>query len=182
MGLIGARRMNFQRYSLFEKKTLAWRLFKRHHTHFNDTYWSHVAASKYTFSSTSSHQREDPASNLFSFALGDRRIPATLGQWADSYSDFNKWIHISAIVALCGYLETYIAQASTAALESNPAIVLGGGPRIDGAIYLKNNPSYTMFPHVTDLVRGDWQARAACFLKLFGSCPHSPYIGDLERL
>lgn len=174
--------MTFKRHSLFEKRTLAGRLFKRHHTHFNDTYWAHRTALKFSYAATSKFKRTDPTHSLFSFAHGDRRIPSTLGRWADSYSDFDTWIHMASVIALCGYLETYIAQVATAALESDPSLILGGGPRIDGAAYLKHNPQYDMYSHVEGLVRGDWQARAAHFSRLFGSCPYGACIGDLERL
>lgn len=174
--------MTFKRYSLFEKRTLAGRLFKRHHTHFNDTYWAHRTALKFSYAATVPFNRADPTSVLFPLSQGDRRVPSTLGRWADSYSDFDMWVHMASVIALCGYLETYIAQVATAALESDPSLILGGGPKIDGAVYLKHNPQYDMYPHVEGLVRGDWQARSSHFSKLFGSCPYSTLIGDLERL
>jgi len=91
---------------------------------------------------------------------------------------------MAAVVAIAGYLETFIAQIATAALESDPSHVFGGGPRIDGSVYLKHNPKYDLYSHVEPLVRGDWQSRSAAYTRLFGSCPYSnpTTISDLERL
>jgi hypothetical protein len=89
---------------------------------------------------------------------------------------------MAAVVAIAGYLETYIAQVCTAALESCPSLVFGGGPKVDGAVYLKHNPKYDLYGHTESLTRGDWQSRASAYRHLFGSCPYENSIGELESL
>lgn len=174
--------MSFNRYRLFNKRTLAWRLFKRHHTHFNDIFWAHKAAKAHAYASTRAYKREDSTDILFAFASGNPRVPNTLGSWADAYSAFDQWTQMASVIAIVGYLETYIAQVSTAALESCPSLIFGGGPKIDGAIYLKNNPKYDLYNYVEPLVRGDWQARISAYNRLFGTCPIEAFLTPLERL
>ncbi|WP_437529805.1 hypothetical protein WME79_48465 [Sorangium sp. So ce726] len=85
-------------------------------------------------------------------------------------------------MAIAGYLETYIAQVSTAALESHPSLLFGGSTAIDGAIFLKKNPQYDLYPYTEDLVRGDWQARISAYRTFFGTCPFEQHTSDLEKL
>lgn len=173
--------MSFDRMKPVYEKSLAWRLFKRYHTHFNDIFWAHKLASEHVYSRTRPFMRSDPSSVLFT-VVGKTRIPPTLGGWADSYSGFDQWTQMASVMAICGYLETYIAQISTAALESSPALILGGGVNIDGAAFLKNNPSYDLYSYVEPLVRGDWQSRISAYRRLFGNCPFEASMPDLERL
>lgn len=173
--------MTFQRMKPVYDKSLAFRLFKRHHTHFNDIFWSHKIARKYVYSQTHPFKRSDPSSKLFSIP-GKTRTPPTLGGWSDSYNGFDQWTQMASIMAICGYLETYIAQIATAAVESSPAQILGGGAAIDGAIFLKNNPSYDLYSHIEPLVRGEWQKRISSYKKIFGSCPFESHLSDLEHL
>jgi hypothetical protein len=174
--------MPFSRYGLFHQHTLAWRLFKRHHTHFNDIFWSHKTAKVHAYSSTKSYAREDLTGSLFRLAVNNRRVPNTLGNWADAYSAFDQWTQMASIIAIAGYLETYIAQVSTAALESRPSLLFGGGPKVDGVVYLKTNDKYDLYKYTEPLVRGDWQARISAYARLFEHCPFEASIGSLEQL
>lgn len=174
--------MTFDRRVPFFGRTLAWRLFKRHHTHFNDIYWANRATSKFAYAATRPFQRTDQASVLFALPDNPQRLAATLGAWADNYSDFNQWTQMAAVVAVCGYLETYIAQVATAALESCPALVFGGTTQVDGTVLLKAGNSYDFYIHAEPLVRGDWQARTSAYARLFGNCPFAGEVGRLERL
>jgi len=174
--------MTFDRARPFFGKTLAWRLFKRHHTHFNDIYWANRAAAICTYSCTRPYKTTDPASALLSLPGNEQRLAATLGEWATHYSAFNQWTQMASIVAICGYLETYIAQVATAALESSPAIVFGGTKEIDGTVLLKAGNQYDFYAHTEPLVRGDWQSRISAYSRLFGTCPLEGHLSDLEKL
>jgi len=174
--------MTFERYDLFERRSLAHRLFKRHHTHFNNIYWSQRTSFKNIFSLTKGYERTDPVTSLFKVDGSEVRNNCTLGDWGKWYSEFDRWSRMAYIIGLTGYLETYIAQASTAALESSPSLILGGGPKIDGATFLKHNHQYNLYSHSESLTRGDWQARASAYGRYFGSCPFLDYISDLEWL
>ncbi|WP_154215941.1 hypothetical protein [Vibrio parahaemolyticus] len=174
--------MSFHRHKLFYHRSLAYRLFKRHHTHFNDIYWSHKTVLAHTFSSTAMHSTSDPASALFNKEKGTSRGERELGTWAGWYNDFDSWTRMASVVAIAGYLETYIAQVATAAMESNPSLVFGGGPDIDGATFLKHNDKYDLYDYTEPLTRGDWQSRVSAYKKIFGSCPFEHRISDLEKL
>jgi hypothetical protein len=174
--------MTFDRRVPFFERTLAWRLFKRHHTHFNDIYWANRATSKFAYAATRPLQRTDPTTVLFTLPDNPQRLAPTLGAWADNYSGFNQWTQMAAVVAICGYLETYIAQVATAALESCPAQIFGGASQVDGTVLLKSGANYDFYVHAEPLVRGDWQARTSAYARIFGACPFLGEIGRLERL
>jgi hypothetical protein len=174
--------MPFDRFGLLGGSTLAWRLFKRHHTHFNDMYWAHKAAKSHVFSCTKSHTRSDKTAVLLTLATTNRHVPSQLGMWADAYSDFDGWTQMSSIMAIAGYLETYIAQVATSALESSPSLVFGGGVFADGAAFLKINPKFDLYSYAEPLVRGDWQARMSAYSRYFGNCPFTSQLSPLEKL
>lgn len=174
--------MSFNRNTLFYHKSLAFRLFKRHHTHFNDIYWAHKTTYAHTFSGTSAYKVSNPASDMFPKEKGSSRGERELGEWGRWYSDFDSWSRMASVVAIAGYLETYIAQIATAALESSPSLVFGGGPKVDGAQFLKHNKKYDLYSHTESLTRGDWQSRISAYKKFFGSCPFEHRIKDLEKL
>lgn len=174
--------MQFDRYKLFNNRSLAHRLFKRHHTHFNDIYWSHRVAKSHTFQSTRSSRREDITSSLFNPGFQEVRNDRCLGEWGQWYSEFDDWTRMSAIMAMAGYLETYIAQATTAALESAPSLIFGSGAIIDGAAFLKHNHKYDLYEHSEQFTRGSWQSRISAYKSLFGNCPFEGNLSNLEKL
>ncbi|SMC21001.1 hypothetical protein SAMN02745857_01101 [Andreprevotia lacus DSM 23236] len=174
--------MKFNRDATFSEYTLAWRLFKRHHTHFNDIYWANQATLKFAYASTRPYSRTDSATKIFSLPDNPQRLADTLGDWADNYSEFNQWAQMAAVIAICGYLETYIAQVATAALESRPALIFGGSAQVDGTTLLKLNNTYDFYSHAEHLVRGDWSARISAYTRLFGSCPYANQVKKLDQL
>ncbi|CAM5392604.1 hypothetical protein [Alcaligenes faecalis] len=174
--------MSFDRNIPFLSKTLAWRLFKRHHTHFNHSYWAYRAAARYAFTSTKSHSSEEQANVLFDLSSNPTRLADTLGTWAKNFSNFNEWTQLASVIAICGYLETYIAQIATAALESRPALIFGGTDQVDGTTLLKAGNKYDFYDHVEPLIRGDWQSRISAYARLFGSCPFEHELTRLEQV
>ena len=174
--------MAFDRYKLFEGRSLAHRLFKRHHTHFNDMFWSQRVVHDHAFSLTRPYQREDPISALFAVETNQPRSAQTLNDWAKWYSGFDDWSRMAYVIGIAGYLETYIAQIATAAFESTPSLLFGGGLKLDGAPFLKHNPKYDLYEHSERLTKGDWQARISAYRSLFGSCPFEDRLSDLEEL
>ena len=172
----------FCRGEPLDGRTLAWRLFKRSHTHFNDIYWAHRVAKTHAYAATRGASRDSPVDSKFETGDIGRRAATTLSGWGQHYDHFHRWTHMAAVLAMAGYLETYIAQIATSALESSPAHVFGGGGGVDGAIYLKFSPKYDLYDYVEPLVRGDWQARASAFSKLFGEFPYKNDIGVLEKI
>ncbi|PMG78025.1 hypothetical protein BCU84_08085 [Shewanella sp. 10N.286.51.B7] len=174
--------MPFERYKLIEERSLAYRLFKRHHTHFNDIYWSHKVSSGHSFASTSKLNPADTVNSHFNPKLSEIRNERPLKDWAQWYSGFDDWTRMAAVIGIAGYLETYIAQISAAAFESTPSLIFGGGPKIDGASFLKHNSEYDLFSYTESLTRGDWQARISAYKKFFGTCSFENRISDLEKL
>lgn len=145
-------------------------------------YWSQRTVFSHTFTQTKDLQREDLVTSLFKVSGDEIRDGRSLGEWGEWYSDFDSWSRMAYVVGLAGYLETYIAQVSVAAFESTPTLVLGGGPKIDGASLLKHNPKYDLYSYSESLTRGDWQSRVSAYKKYFGECPFEDRISDLEKL
>jgi len=174
--------MPFERYKLIEERSLAYRLFKRHHTHFNDIYWSHKVSSGHAFSSTRQIKPTDTVKSHFNPQNIEIRDGRTLKDWSKWYSGFDDWTRMAAIIGIAGYLETYIAQISASAFESSPSLIFGGGPKIDGATFLKHNSTYDLFSYTESLTKGDWQSRISSYKKYFGSCSFENRISDLEKL
>jgi hypothetical protein len=170
------------RWRCIRGKTLAWWLFKGHHTHLNDIYWHHKAVSSFAFGSTRSQTRTDATESVFPYAKGNRRIAPTLGQWAVHYDDFERWTNNAAILAIAGYLETYIAQVVTAAIESCPAVLIGGSKELDGVAQLKRQDAYDFYSHAEPTVRGNWQSRTSAYKRLFRTCPFDAKVSELEKL
>jgi len=98
------------------------------------------------------------------------------------FSNFNEWTQLASVIAICGYLETYIAQIATAALESRPALIFGGTDQVDGTTLLKAGNKYDFYDHVEPLIRGDWQSRISAYARLFGSCPFEHELTRLEQV
>jgi hypothetical protein len=166
----------------FLERTAAIRLFKRHHTHFNATFWSYAAARHHAYAATKASVPADPASSIFPYAANNRRLNVDLGVWAENFEDFDRWSRHASVLAIAGYLEMFLAQICSAALESCPAIIFGGAREVDGLALLKARASYGFFSHVEPIVRGEWGARVSAYKRLFGACPFESRVSELERL
>jgi hypothetical protein len=175
----------FDRWALGWGRTLAYRLFKRHHTQLNSLYWAHAAALRFAFSATRKHKREDPTTSLFSLPGNDiTRINYSLGGWADNYEDFDNWVRLNALVGITGYLEVYLKTVTRLALESDPGLLLGAPHAIDGVRLLKMKKKYSYAEDATPCVRGTWHQRLAHYRRLFGHVPQplERAISELEKL
>lgn len=173
---------HFDRWKPALGKTWAFRLFQRHHTEINDLYWSHVAAFQRAFKACRGKQRTDACSTVFGIRQNPRRLPATLGDWADQYNGFNNWTRLSLLVAATGYLEVYMKTAVRLALESDPALIVGCPRKVDGVEPLKRKVGYSYSDEAIPCVKGEWQSRVAAYTRLFGTCPQVIHdnISELE--
>jgi len=144
--------------------------------------WSHMAAFNHTYASTRLHKRTDHCKVLFPFADNDKRLNWKLGDWGDRYDAFNRWTRLAAVLAMKSYLETYISQICNAALESCPALLIGGDKQIDGISLLKNRPQYSFTKEIESLVRGEWKSRIASYKKIFGTDPLTGMEQGLDKL
>ena len=174
--------MPFNRSVLFHGYTLAWRLFKRHHTQLNSMFWAHTAAKEHSCDAAEAFSTSDPTGRVFTYATSHLRVPATVKDWTQGYADFDEWTRLASVLAVSGYLETFIAQIANAALESNPSLVFGGGMRVEGAVFLKRNAKYDLYEYVEKMVRGEWPKRIRAYRKHFANCPFERYKNDLEEL
>lgn len=102
----------------------------------------------------------------------------------DSYSEFDNWVRLNALVGITGYLEVFLKTIIRAALESDPGILHGSSRTVDGVNYLKSNPKYSLKENADDVSIGDWNQRIAKYEKLFGSAPNTmkSSVAKLEDL
>ncbi|WP_221029184.1 hypothetical protein [Actomonas aquatica] len=174
--------MPFDRWKPVNQYSLAWRLFQRHHTHFNRIFWSDQAARRRVYTFTRGKVKSIPAKDIFPLDEHPRALLENLGEWSQNYNAFDRWARIAAVAALTGYLETFISQLAYAALESCPALLVGGSREIDGVIHLKNNTFPELERAVSPLVRGEWSSRCSAYATLFGSCGFTAHISTLEEM
>lgn len=163
-------------------RTAAFQLFRRHHTHFNAAFWAYAASHRHAYSATKGSDARDPASSIFGYASQNRRLNVDLGTWGRNFDHFDRWSRHASVLAIAGYLEMFLAQTCSTALESCPAIILGGTREVDGLGLLKTRTDYGFFDRVEPIIRGSWQSRIAAYKKLFGVCPFDGEVAELERL
>jgi hypothetical protein len=176
---------SFKRWTPAWGSTWAYRLFQQHHRQINVFYWSHVGAKQYAFAATSGFSTEDHASVLFTIPTpGNNNLDITLGEWGSQYSEFDNWVRLNALVAITGYLEVFLKTIVRASLESNPGVLHGASKAVDGVIFLKSNPKYSMKEYADDVAIGDWNKRIAKYERLFGAAPAvlKSNVADLEDL
>lgn len=174
--------MAFDRWQPFPHRTVAYTLFKRHHTHLNSIFWAYSAAKCHAFNATRCAGKDDAVETVFVYAKNNKRLNVTLGKWAEDFNAFDSWTRYAAILAVAGYLETFLSNICGAALESCPAITFGGGREIDGIALLKNRPGYCFADKIEPIVRGVWTSRVNAYKKLFTTCPFEQHISQLEQL
>lgn len=177
--------MTFERWQSGWDRSWAYWLFKKHHTELNAIYWSHLAASNQIQKTTKSLPPETPTDQIFPILPDDkRRVGATIQRWQNDYKSFNNWVNLNAAVALASYLEIYIQNIVTLAIESDPALLLGVPKAVDGARLLKHQPGYSHAEHGLAVTKGIWQQRANIYKNYFGSLPIAleNSINDLDEL
>ncbi|MDB5334956.1 MAG: hypothetical protein JWN70_575 [Planctomycetaceae bacterium] len=169
-------KMHFDRWTIARSPSLAYRLFKEHHTQLNDLYFSHIAAFRGAFASTKTQSKADSVHTVFPDDKNERHREITLETWAKHYNEFDNWIRLSAVVAITGFLEVFIQSAVEAACQSCPGILIGGNKEIDGVTLLKKRPKYAFLPQSMSCVKGTWDQRMDSYEQLFGECPK--YVKD----
>lgn len=172
----------FNRWIPVGNYSLAWRLFQQHHTHFNRIFWCDQSARQCVYTFTRGKDKKELASKTFPHPEKDGMIFETLEDWSGHYNAFDRWTRIAAVAALTGYLETFISQIAYAALESCPAILVGGGREIEGVAQLKRNTAPVFESAISPLVRGEWQTRCSAYSKLFGPCKFVKHVSILEEM
>lgn len=162
----------FERWKSWSPRTWAHRRFLQHHTELNQMYWAHAvpaAAHRYFLTNYSgpwpptnwSVFQSQSKSELYNDPVVYRR----------AYDAFLNWTRLSAVMALHSYFETFLRSVATAALESDPGLLIGAPGAADGFVLLRRVTSYSYSDVARKISEGSWPDRLTHFRRLFGVVP-----------
>src|SRR5690606_4210634 len=144
----------------------------KHHSEINSLYWSHMLAAKRTTSIVRKADKRLRPTTVFTVPRKhQKRIAPTLERWEKDFKDFNNWVRLSASVAVNSYMEIYLRNITSLAIESNPGLGIGAGGAIDGVKLLKSRPGYSYSEYAVHFTKGDWNTRIQHYERLFGEAP-----------
>lgn len=176
----------FERYGSGKGPTRAFIIFKRHQTEINDMYWSFRGAGSYTeYIARKTAKPEDDPQKLFHASGPDaRRLPPTVKSWSKQFSEFSNWVRLAAVMSMSAYLEFYLRNVITLAMQSDPLIRFGSPHLQDGTVWLKRSVNNDLDAWVTPCLMGERPQRAKNYQKLFGSVPReiSENLTELDAL
>ncbi|MCI3923811.1 hypothetical protein MO973_26650 [Paenibacillus sp. TRM 82003] len=178
----------FTRWESTPGSTLSHRLFKQHHNEINGLYWSHMLAAKRTLNTVGKADKRLRPTTVFTVPRKHlKKIAPTLERWEKDYKDFNNWVRLSASVAINSYMEIYLRNISTLAIESNPGLIIGAPGAIDGVTLLKTREGYSYSEYAVHFTKGDWNTRIQHFERLFGEAPaklkeYAKELNELRRM
>jgi len=176
--------MKFERSKPTQKWSWAYRYFETQHTELNSLYWAHQGALRHAFAATRHCSPDDKATTLFAAPLAQRRQGISLKTWGTDYNHFDDWARLGLLVAATSSLEVYLRTIADAALQSCPALLVGGQHEIDGVRLLKRVPKYGYAEHASQCAKGTWDQRMTCYERLFGTVPAAVNArhAELEQL
>ncbi|NDZ12700.1 hypothetical protein [Variovorax sp. WS11] len=164
--------MSFDRWQCAWPRTWPYAVFKKHHTELNDLYWSQAAAANHAMATVgATHGTDDLTAILKIPPANARRIASSAQKWQSQFKESQNWIRLNALVALCGYLETYIHAVGTLALTSDPGVLISSPRAVDGLSLVKREALPDLSEHITGLTKGAWSDRVRKYRSLFGTVP-----------
>lgn len=165
----------FNRWTAREKSSWPLQVFQRYNKELAGLYYANIAGSRYTYSAlkAAGAKWEDSVISHFKFdEEGHAKLFASLKSWSASYNDFQNWTNLNSLIAMSSNLETYVASVIALAIESDPGVLIGATRTVDGIKRLKQgNAVLDVEPQITACVKGDWNARAASYKRIFGMLP-----------
>lgn len=174
--------MSFQRWQCAWPRTWPYALFKKHHTELNHLYWSNAAAATHALSTVAKGVQTDPVGSVLTIPTANaRRINFTVEDWRGKFKEFENWTRLNSLMALTGYLETYLHSVATLALTSDPGLLISSTRAVDGICLAKRKVLPDLAPHVTSLTKGSWPSRLKSYERLFGRVP-TPLSGAATEL
>lgn len=162
----------FDRWSSLDPNTLAFRVFKKHHSEINDFIWSFVPLYNY-----GSHIVRKDLSNkniheLFHVSgTNARRVYEDRNTWKKQISNFEKWTNVNALISILSYFEVYLKRICTTALLSDPGVLISASRSVDGIKLIKNKSNPKSSDHILQILKGTWPDRAKNFKNLFSEIP-----------
>lgn len=100
-----------------------------------------------------------------------RRVNFTVKSWRSISKEGENWIRLNALMALCGYLETYLHGVVVLALTSDPGLLVSSPRSVDGIGLIKRDKLPDLEAHVVGVTKGTWQDRLKKYKALFDRAP-----------
>lgn len=176
----------FNRWEPVKSSSWSLRVFKQYQTEMKRIVTAYSSTSMYTYRElgASGAVWDDIARNYMETGGDDTLV---LSQWSKGLTEFDNWIRLNELMALCSYLEVYISSIVSAALESDPGLFVNSSHSVDGIKQIKNGVKFkrdVLENVLTGCTRGDWQSRINNLSAIFGNVPESLKNGlsDLEKI
>ena len=164
--------------------TWAYGLFKRHHTELNGLLWSFVPVAADARRRVALAAPEATVPEIFDYKADALHVRPEASHWKTMFPNFENWVRLSALLAICGYIEVYLQRVVALALASDPGVRFGKPRAVDGFIFKKQQPNYDFFDEAKGCVEGDWNQRIARYRAFFGKVPQAveQSIGELQKM
>jgi hypothetical protein len=163
--------------------SIAFRLFKYHHTILNNMYWAHVPAhlTIQKICKEQSTKTQKPLDFFVNKDENDRRVKIRWEDWFEAYYQFLSMTRLNFLLDMNSYFEIYLISIYTLAMESRPDILIQRPCKVDGISLLKYGKNYRFHGQIDSnymfanqlltLTKGDWHKRVDGFINLFGDAP-----------
>jgi len=177
--------MPFDRWKSPWPRTWPYAIFKKHHTQLNNLYWSNAAAATYVTTAVAKANPVDPISSVLKIsAENGKRLNFSISIWQGQFKEFENWTRLNALMALCGYLETYLHSIATLALTSDPGLLISSHRAVDGISLVKRGALPELENQITGLTKGTWQSRVRNYKRLFTNVPSAlqSALSDLDSM
>lgn len=176
----------FDRWNPIKPSSWSLRVFYQYQTEMKRITTAYMASNKFVYRILGAYGANwsDAASNYMDTGIHDALI---LHQWSNAFNEFDNWTRLNELMALNSYLEVYIASVVSAAIESDPGLLVRSPHSIDGIKQMKYDVKIKkdiLENIITSCTKGDWQSRISNLSSLFGSLPSSlsDKVSDLEKI
>jgi hypothetical protein len=174
--------MTFDRWKSPWPRTWPYALFKKHHTELNNLYWSNAAAKYHAMYLTKKAADGDKIDSTLAFPpANSHRINCSILEWKSRLKEFENWNRLNALMALTGYMETYLHAIVKLALTSDPGILISSSRVVDGIGLVKKSNLPDFDVHLRSITKGTWNDRLQCYMQLFKSAP-TALINNINEL
>lgn len=176
----------FDRWNPIKPSSWSLRVFYQYQTEMKRMTTAYMASNKYIYRILGANGAlwSDMVSNYMDTGVHDSLI---LHQWSNAFNEFDNWTRLNELMALNSYLEVYISSVVSAAIESDPGLLVKSPHSIDGIKQMKYGVKIKkefLENIITGCTKGDWQSRISNLSSLFGGLPVSltSGISDLEKI
>lgn len=159
----------FDRSVALMGQSFALRRFKRDKVEINHHYWTgRLASENLKWRLRNSDPTESPVEVLNAKPeIFGTRIGSTVAELKNMSKTEARWRKLTTVVLLASALERYLVGVAETSFRSSPTLSRGFPKRVDG-LMLEHYGIETNPRSAEKLVIGEWSARYANFIKLFG--------------